>query len=119
MRPDDRDLALLRDMHSACREITGFMRGVNLDRFTADRKLCLAVERCLEIVGEAAGRVSGAFQRKCPDIPWRKIKGLRNILAHEYGHIEYPALFKTTREDVPALLKELERQIKPDDLPPR
>lgn len=118
MRPEDRDLALLRDMHSACSEIGEFMRGVNLGRFTADRKLCLAVERSLEIVGEAAGRVSSGFQRKCPEIPWRKIKGLRNILAHEYGHIEYPALFNTTRDDVPALLKELERQIRLNDKGP-
>lgn len=118
MQPEDRDLALLRDMHSACCEIVEFMQGVNQARFMADRKLCLAVERSLEIVGEAAGRISSAFQSQCPSIPWRQIKGLRNILAHEYGHIEYPALFKTTREDVPVLLKELESQIRLKDKSP-
>lgn len=112
MRPDDRDLALLRDMQAACAEIGEFIKGVNFDRFTADRMRCLAVERSLEIVGEAAGRVSAGLQRECPQIPWRTIKGLRNILAHEYGQVEYPALFKTACEDVPVLLLELERQIR-------
>lgn len=112
MDADERDLALLRDMRGACAEIIEFMQGVDFDALVADRMRCLAVERALEIIGEAAGRVSADFQRRCAQVPWRKIKGMRNILAHEYGHIEYSALFDTAKSDVPALLKQIDEQLR-------
>lgn len=112
MKPEDRDLALLLDMQSACDQVMDFMKGIDLEAFSTDRMRCFAVERALEILGEAAGRVSPEFQRSCTTIPWRQIRGLRNILAHEYGHIEYPSLYRTTREDIPPLLKEVSRQLR-------
>jgi uncharacterized protein with HEPN domain len=68
MLPGDRDAALLWDMLQACREVREFTRDVTWEDFIADRKLCLAVERCLEIVGEAAGRVSKPFCLAHPEI---------------------------------------------------
>ncbi len=53
MKPTDRDAALVWDMLHACCETAEFLDGVTLAVFLGDRKLCLAVERCLEIVGEA------------------------------------------------------------------
>lgn len=114
MQATDRDLALLTDMHAACREVGEFMQGVKFNAFVADRKLCLAVERCLEIVGEAAGKVSASFQAEHPEIKWRQIKGLRNVLAHEYGNIEYRMLYETTKKEVPVLLRAL-MQVLPKD----
>ncbi len=61
-------------------------------------------ERCLEMIGEAARRVSSEFQEKHPEIPWREIIGQRNILAHEYGEIDYEILYRTAKEDIPALI---------------
>jgi uncharacterized protein with HEPN domain len=108
MLPVDRDAALLWDMLRACQEIRGFTRGVVWEDFIADRKLCLAVERCLEIVGEAAGRISKPFCSAHPEIPWRFITGMRNVLAHDYGQIEYEIIYGTVTKSVPSLLATLE-----------
>jgi uncharacterized protein with HEPN domain len=85
MKRVDRDAALFWDMLQACREITGFVADKDRGQFISDRMLCLAVERCLEILGEAAGHVSSPCQDKNPEIPWRRMTGMRNILAHDYA----------------------------------
>jgi uncharacterized protein with HEPN domain len=95
-------------MLQACREIREFTRDVTWEDFIADRKLCLAVERCLEIVGQAAGRVSKPFCLAHPEIPWRLITGMRNVLAHDYGQIEYQVIYGTVTRNVPPLLATLE-----------
>ena len=69
--------------------------------------LVLAVERSLEIIGEAAGRVSPPLQKKQGKIPWKLLRGMRNILAHEYGQIDYEVIYQTAMRDVPALHKKL------------
>jgi uncharacterized protein with HEPN domain len=61
------------------------------------------IERNLEIIGEAARRVSDDFRTAYASIPWQQIIGQRNILAHEYGQIDHELLFRTASEDVPAL----------------
>ena len=107
MRPDERDTAYLWDMLHACEEITGFAGKTTFAGFTNDRKLVLAIERCLEIIGAAAGCVSIRFQSAHSEIPWKLLKGMRNILAHEYGQIDYEVIYSTVIHDVPALLKKL------------
>lgn len=109
MRPDEADAVYLWDMLEACREIRGFVDDADWDAFIGDRKLVLAVERSLEVIGEAAGRVSGKFQTAHPGIPWKEIRGMRSILAHDYGAVDYQAIYKTVTHDLPALLKKLER----------
>lgn len=108
MKPAERDAALLWDMLQACREIRQFTGDAGLEDFVSDRKLCLAVERSFEIVGEAAGRVSLDCQAAVPSIPWRKIRGMRNILAHEYGQIDYEIIYTTVTDELPALIAALE-----------
>lgn len=114
MRPAERDAAYLWDMLQACREIRGFAVDTGLKDFIADRKLCLAVERCLEIIGEAAGRISPEFQARETSIAWRRIKGMRNILAHEYGQIDYEIVHKTVTDEIPGLIASLEALLPPD-----
>jgi uncharacterized protein with HEPN domain len=83
MNRAERDAALLWDMLQACLEIAGIVKGRSAVEFTRDRLRCLAVERCLEVVGEAASHVSDESQLTLPRVPWRQIRGMRNILAHE------------------------------------
>lgn len=108
MQPAEREAAYLWDMLEACREMLGFCADAEWEDFIADRKLCLAEERSLEIVGEAAGKVSEEFQRKHPAISWHQIKGMRNILAHEYVQIDYEIIYKTVTGDIPKLTAALE-----------
>ncbi|PYS45418.1 MAG: hypothetical protein DMF71_00020 [Acidobacteria bacterium] len=72
-----------------------------------------AVERRLEILGEAAGQVSNAFQLSHPDIPWKEIKGIRLVLAHRYGDVNLHQLWQTLQRDVPDLLPKLDALIPP------
>ncbi len=73
MQPEARDLAYLWDIVDACQAICDFIRGQNYHDYTTDRKLRNAVERNIEINGEAANKVSKSFQEQYPDIPWGKI----------------------------------------------
>ena len=88
MQPEDRDAAYLWDMLDAARIIEEFTTDVRFDQYVGDRKLQLAVERALEIIGEAARRVSENFKSDHPEIPWHGIIAQRNVLAHEYGEIK-------------------------------
>lgn len=72
-----------------------------------------AIERGIELMGEAARRLSSSCQEAHPDIPWREIIGQRNILAHEYGQIDHELLYKTAIEDIPPLIAQLEELLPP------
>jgi uncharacterized protein with HEPN domain len=113
MQPEDRDPAHLWDMLQAARDAAGIVANVTRERFVADRVRMLALERSLELVGEAARRVSEALRSKHPRIPWREMIGLRNILAHDYGRIDHDKLYATAVKDIPSLIKELEK-LQPD-----
>jgi uncharacterized protein with HEPN domain len=89
MRPIDADLAYLWDMLKAAEAISRFVAGVDRETYFASEVLQAAVERKLEIIGEAAHKVSPAFQKEHPEVPWSKIIGQRNILAHNYGTANY------------------------------
>jgi len=108
MQPDDRDPAHLWDMLQAARDAAGIVADVTPESFLGDRVRMLALERSLELVGEAARRVSDALRQKHPGIPWKEMIGLRNILAHDYGRIDHDKLYATAVKDIPNLIKELE-----------
>lgn len=108
MTPLERDKTLLMDMLGACREVRAYVGRVDIETFIADGKTYRAIERCLEIAGEAARRVSPASQAAHPRIPWRKISGLRNRISHEYGDVDYEEIFLIATVSVPELIELLE-----------
>jgi len=67
--------------------VLDFIRGVTYVHFCNDKLVRYAVERRIEVIGEAARHISESFKIMHPEIPWRRIIGQRNILAHEYGEI--------------------------------
>jgi len=69
----------------------------------------MAVERALEVIGEAARHVSPAYRQAHPEIPWRGIIAQRNILAHEYGEIKQERLWVVVTERIPELIALLEK----------
>ncbi len=113
MQADKRDTAYLWDMREAARDCLEFVRNATYDEFCADRMMHSAVERRLEILGEAAGRVSEAFQLSYPEIPWKEIKGIRVVLAHRYGDVNLHQLWQALQRDIPDLLPKLEGLIPP------
>ena len=109
MRPGDRDAANLHDMLEAAQEARELVAELRADDFLRDRVRVRALERVLELIGEAARRVAPVRQAEHPEIQWRRIIGQRNILAHEYGRVDPRLLYKTAREDLPTLIAALER----------
>ncbi len=85
MRPEQMDASYLWDMLDAARAVTEFVASKSYDDYARDRMLRGAVERHIEIIGEAAGKVSESFREAHPDIPWRQIIAQRHVLAHHYG----------------------------------
>ena len=107
MQPDQRDAAYLWDMLDAARTVEQLVSGLDFAQYSNDRRTQLAVERSLEIIGEAAGRVSASFRNAHPEIPWRQVIGQRNVLIHEYGEVKQERIWKTVRENVPQLIESL------------
>lgn len=113
MQPEDRDAAYLWDMLQAAREVTAMVGNHDLSAVLVDRILLRALERSIEIIGEAARRVSASYMDAHPEIAWRRIIGQRNILAYKYGQIDHALLYKTATDDVPALIALLEKLLPP------
>lgn len=89
-----RDFRLyLDDILDAVHQIRTYLADLDEEAFTKDRKTQDAVVRNLEIIGEATGNLPEQLQRKFPETEWRKIKGLRNILIHEYFGVNLPIIW--------------------------
>lgn len=108
MQPEDRDPAHLWDMLQAARDAASIVANVTRESFLGDRVRLLALERSLELVGEAARRMSDTFRKKHPQILWKEMIGLRNILAHDYGRIDHDKLYTTATNEIPKLITALE-----------
>ena len=106
--PRREDWVRLRHMAEAGQEAVSFARGQTRASLDADRKLALALLKCIEILGEAASRVSEETQRHHLEIPWQKIIAMRNRLIHGYYEINLDLVWDTVTADLPPLLKAVE-----------
>ena len=93
MQPDERDAGYLWDMLDAPRSVVEFTEGIRYEEYLKDRMRQFAAERAIGIIGEAAGRLQEPVRVVSPDIEWRKIVGLRNILIHEYFGVSLPLVW--------------------------
>jgi uncharacterized protein with HEPN domain len=109
-----RDDAYLLDMLRFSREVMEFSRGVTEDEYLSDLGKRRSVERSLELIGEAARRISRPFREAHPEIPWTEIIGQRSVLAHDYGDVSDVRVWDTVTERVPTLLRTLERLVPPE-----
>lgn len=87
MQLKEEDLAYFYDILECIDDIESFTTGVTFHEFQKDKMRKLAVERQIEVIGQAANGISEHVQEAIPEIPWRLIIGLRNKLAHDYGEI--------------------------------
>ncbi len=104
---NDREAAYLWDLLATAKEVHAMMQRQDLEDLLQDRLLQLALERCLEVLGEIARRMSDDTLQAIPGVEWKKIIGMRNVLAHEYGHIDHERLYQAAKYDVPALIASL------------
>jgi uncharacterized protein with HEPN domain len=111
MRKDD--AIRLRHMLDAAKDAGAFATGLTRNSLYYDRKLQLALVKSIEIMGEASARVTPDTREALPSIPWASIIGMRNRLIHAYFDINLDILWKTVIEDLPPLISELEKALRP------
>jgi uncharacterized protein with HEPN domain len=102
------DRGYLWDMLTAAQAAVSFVQGRTLADYEADLLLRSAVERQIEIIGEAARKVSPEFQSAHPEILWRPIQAQRHVLAHDYGEIKHERIWRLVEIHVPQLIRLLQ-----------
>lgn len=102
-------------MLDAAREAMGFAEGHDRVDLDYNRMLTFAIVRAVEIIGEAANKISPDLKAAHPNVPWQNIVGMRNRLIHGYFDIDLDRVWDTVTLDLPALVLVLE-QILPDNL---
>ena len=103
------DLVRLRDMLKHARTALKFVEGRTEDDFRNDELLALACVRLLEIVGEAASRISIEFRAAHPEVRWGGMVGLRNRLVHAYADVDLGIVWDVIVRDLPPLIGVLEK----------
>ncbi|NJN24347.1 MAG: DUF86 domain-containing protein [Acaryochloridaceae cyanobacterium RL_2_7] len=109
------NLTRLKHIQDAAREAISFVSAKRKEDLLGDRMLQLAVVKELEIIGEAAGKLTQALRDRHPQIPWIDIISMRNRLAHEYFGIDLDIVWDTVQHSLPSLLGELEAMVKQEE----
>jgi uncharacterized protein with HEPN domain len=110
-----RDRQYLRDILEAAKLARSYVAEKTLDEFLADTQCQDAVIRRLEIVGEAARRLSDSTRSARPDLPWRKMIGMRNIMIHGYDAVDLSVVWDTAQRELPTLIAALEPLLEPGE----
>lgn len=108
---ENKDLARLKHMLDSTEAILAFAKGKQRTSLDKDLLFQSAVLRQLEIIGEAAGRVSEKTKKKFSHLPWKELVGLRNRLIHAYFDVDHDIVWKTIREYLPSFLKHLQEVV--------
>ena len=109
MRLNENDLSFLIDIVDCIMDINEFTEGIEFPEFQREKMRKLAIERQLEIIGQAANKISKETQDIMENIPWSNIIGLRNKLAHDYGEILAERIWTISKDSIHKLLVELEK----------
>lgn len=103
-----RDWSLfLGDMQRFCSKVMRYSEDLSADQFEADELVRDAVLRNLELLGEAAKQIPDVVRDRHPAVPWRRIAGLRDVLAHAYFGLEDDTIWQIVSSSVPALADQL------------
>jgi uncharacterized protein with HEPN domain len=105
-------LDFLLDIIEAIDEIESFVVGINFKEFASNREKILAVVKLLEIIGEATKKIPEDLRDQYPDIPWRAVAGMRDVLVHQYWQVDVEVIWETVVQSLPLLKVVISEMIK-------
>ncbi|MGA2498875.1 MAG: HepT-like ribonuclease domain-containing protein [Tepidisphaeraceae bacterium] len=111
------DTLYLGHMLDVARWTRNRVAGLTREQYDSDETLRLALTRQIQIIGEAAWRVSPAGRAKLPDVPWNKIATMRHKLVHDYFDVNFGIIWETATTDMQPLIDSLLKVIPPDPEP--
>lgn len=93
----------VEDILDSINAIEEFVKGMNFEDFTKDKKTIFAVVRAIEIIGEATKNIPKSVRNKYAEIPWRDMAGMRDKVIHEYFGVDLEVLWETATRHVPEI----------------
>ncbi|MEX0691273.1 MAG: HepT-like ribonuclease domain-containing protein [Gemmatimonadales bacterium] len=96
-------------MLETARKAAGKAEGLDFERFVTDENLHLACVHLVQVIGEAASRVSAETRARHPSVPWRQVIGMRHRVVHDYLEVDLEIVWKVINADMPGLIAALER----------
>lgn len=108
------DPSYLVDMLLAARNAVEFSRGLTRQQFEQDALRQNAIVKAVEIIGEAASRLSAETKEELPEIDWDRVVGMRHRLVHDYFAIDYDIVWDVVQNHLPKLISQLESTVPPE-----
>ena len=96
-------LDYIEDIIQAMNDALSFVKDMEYDVFLRDKKTIYAVNRALEIIGEATKNIPASVKKRYPQIPWKKMTGMRDKVIHEYFGVDLKRVWSTVKKDIPIL----------------
>lgn len=102
----------LKDISDAMTKAQIFVADMSYEEFIKDDKSAFAVIRALEIIGEATKHIPDEFRKENPDVPWKELAGIRDILIHRYFGVDLETVWTVVKEEIPLFRPLLEKILK-------
>ena len=109
------DLVYVGHILDTARKVLENVRGKRRAEYDADENLRLALTHLIQVIGEAAGRISANFREQHAEIPWKAIVGMRHKVVHDYMNVDEKVVWRTATEELPDLVARLERLVRSED----
>ena len=103
-----RDAVYLVDIIEAAKLALSYAKDIDKSTFIENTQIQDSVIRRIEIIGEAARRLSDEIKAQYPELPWKEMIGIRNLLIHEYDDVDMSIVWQTVQHNLPTLIAQLE-----------
>ena len=111
MREHKRDKGRLEDIRQYALNVEKIIEGITFDEFVGDIRVYYSVMKNVEVIGEAANMLTRDFKEKHPELPWRLIVKMRNVLVHGYAQVSDTDLWQTASNDIKPLREQVDRYL--------